>query len=658
MWIRICKVILALSVSLIASGAPADAAERKAILESQPYTVEKKAVLEKLPEIKSVLAASPAIYRGDCPGVITFNGSITSNKAGTVKYIFTRSDGATDTITKTLIFTNPGTKTVKDTWQLGGTSLPYVKGWEAIKILSPRSVTSNQATFELRCNPPLNSSLSAHGNTDWHIDTANEFLFGVDMKNNTTASNHAPNGWTKRHMHVGLGSTAKYYYDKTKTSSGDDTNATSGIDKTMLFFYAGHGWPESWDTLGNSASQNFMTLSNVEQGGMLRYYWQCSCEVFAHGPKTCSGASWEYACPQNFSGGADSENMRNVFQRWGPALRSDLRMACGMSTAAYCHEGNVNKVWDNYNNRGMSVADSFIDGFSGGGVVPLCITMGGPNISSTPLYDAKFTNQPNTSGSTHYHILYASGTGSAMKPLEMHVIPKTLPRFKLVAADIHPNLRKDVAPLKAFAGGKANVKIESLSGAVNLKAVQHALPTEPVIAERDYLERSKNLIQEIGWHDPNLGEPVVTRLMAASMPIGGKHGDIKQMQKGVLVTYKRQIEVEGKRINVLGAGGVVRIEMSNSGSVLNASRVWRKIERTRDVVQIKSFEEARDEALRKLRNPNAYKLDHWTWGYMEPSGNVKLDALMVVFEFAFVPKNHADMRNNPPRLVRISGEKN
>ena len=91
MWIRICTVLLALSVSLIASGPPADAAERKAVMESQPYTVEKKAVLEKLPEIKAVLAASPAIYRGDCPGVITFNGSITSNKAGTVKYIFTRS---------------------------------------------------------------------------------------------------------------------------------------------------------------------------------------------------------------------------------------------------------------------------------------------------------------------------------------------------------------------------------------------------------------------------------------------------------------------------------------------------------------------------------------------------------------------------------------
>ena len=658
MWIWICKIILVLSTIFIACGSLANGAEKKAVKDSKPFAVEQKAVVEKLTVIKAVLTASPAIYRGNCPGVITFNGSITLNKPGTVKYVFTRSDGATDTITKTLIFISPGTKNVNSTWQLGGTSLPYVKGWKAIKVLSPKSVTSDQASFELRCNPPLNTALSAHGNTDWHIDTANEFLFGKSMAGGNTAPNHAPDGWTKRHMHVGLSSTAKYYYDKTKTSSGDDTNTTSGIDKAMLFFYAGHGWPESWDTLGNSASQNLMALGNIQQGGMLRYYWQCSCEVFAHGPKTCPGGGGEYSCPQNFSGSADSVNMRNVFQRWGPALRSDLRMACGMSTLAYCHEGNVNKVWDNYNNGGMSVADSFIDGFSGWGVVPLCITIGGQNILTTPLYDVQFTNQPNTSGSTHYHILYASGTGSAMKPLEMHVIPKTLPRFNLVAAEIHPNLRRAVVPLKTFAGSKANVRIESLSGAVHLKATQYALPTEPVIAEREYLARSKNLIQEIGWHDPNLGEPVVTRLMAASMPIDGKQGAIKQMQKGVVVTYKRQIEVEGKRINVLGAGGIIRIEMSNSGSVLNASRVWRKIERTRDVVQVKSFEEARDEAFRKLSNPNAYKLDQWTWGYMEPAGNVKSDALKVVFDFAFVPKNHAEMRNNPPRLVRISGEKN
>jgi hypothetical protein len=648
MWIQICKVILALSAIFIACGQLADAAERKTVPESEPYAL----------GIKAVLMASPAIYRDNCPGIITFNGLITSNKAGTVKYIFTGSEGDIDKIIKTLIFTSPGTKNVTDTWQLGETSMPYYKGWKAIKVLSPMAVTSNQATFELRCNPPLNSALSEHGNTDWHIDTANEFLFGMSMNGHITVPNHAPDSWTKRHMHVGSNKTSKYYYDKTKIPSGDDANATSGIDKAMLFFYAGRGNPVLWNTLGDNASQNLMALSNIEQGGMLRYYWQCSCEVFAHGPRTCLGGGMEYACPQNFSGGADSVDMRNVFQRWGPALRADLRMACGMSTAAYCHESNVNKVWDNYNNRGLSVADSFIEGFSGGGVVPLCITLGGPDILSTPLYDERFTNQPNTSGSTHYHSLYAFGTGAAMKTTYIHSIPKTLPKFKSVAADIHPKLRKAVAPLAAFAGGMANVRIEPLSGAVYLKAVQHALPTERLISKEDYLVRAEDLIIELGWQDLNLGEPVVTRLIAQSMPVDGKPSDMKAIQKNVVITYKRLIEVEGKRIDVLGAGGVIRIEMSNSGSILNASRVWRRIERTRDVIQIKSFEEARDEALRILCKPDAYNLDQWTWGYTEPSGNMKIDELKTVFQFAFVPKNHADLLNIPPRLIEISGEKN
>jgi len=133
----------------------------------------------------------------------------------------------------------------------------------------------------------------------------------------------------------GLTNTSKYYYDKTLTAGGDDTNAGAGIDRAMLFFYAGHGGPLSWSTLGDSASQNFMNLGNIAQGGTLRYYWQCSCEVFAHGPKkTCTGSTMEYSCPQDFTGGADTENMRNVFLRWGPALSRDLRMACGMSTSA------------------------------------------------------------------------------------------------------------------------------------------------------------------------------------------------------------------------------------------------------------------------------------------------------------------------------------
>ena len=607
------------------------------------------------------LSAKPAVFQDNCPGVITFQGTITTDRPGTVEYVFARSDGATDTITKRLVFRRPGTQRVSTTWTLGGMALPYYKGWEAIKILAPNPATWNQAAFELKCNPALNSALSAHGNTDWHIDTANEFLFGKDMGGTTTAPNYAPNTWTKRHMHVGLANTAKFYSDKSKLAAGDDTNATSGIDRAMLFFYAGHGSPKSWSTLGDTGTQSNMLMANIAQGGMLRYYWQCSCDVFAHGPKTCPGGGMDYACPQNFAGGADSVNSRNVFERWGPALSRDLRMACGMSTLAYCHESNVNKVWDDYN-HGMSVATSFIDGFGDWGVVPICITTGGASIAATPLYDATFKNQPNTSGNSHYHIRFAAGTKTAVKPIDIHWIPTELVRYKVAAAEIHPRLR-GLAPtkplaLRGFAGGSATVRTEPVSGAVYLRAIQPASPTEVPIEEREYSLRAANLLRELGWQDAGVGEPVVTNIGTASMPIGGTAAEIKQGQDGALVTYKRQIEVQGKRIDVLGEGGIMKVHLSNNGSIVAATRVWRTLAPMRVPVKIKSFDEARNEAAGKLGNADAYQLDQWKFGYKEAAGNVKQDELKVVYQFAFVPKNRDDAMNTPPRIVEVSAEKN
>jgi hypothetical protein len=70
-------------------------------------------------------------------------------------------------------------------------------------------------------DPPLNSVVASHGNTDWHIDTAHEFLFGTDMNGNNTAANHCPDTWTnKRHVHVGLASTARYFYDRDLEPTG------------------------------------------------------------------------------------------------------------------------------------------------------------------------------------------------------------------------------------------------------------------------------------------------------------------------------------------------------------------------------------------------------------------------------------------------------
>ncbi len=609
----------------------------------------------------TVLTATSVLNQGDCPAVITFKGTITSNSAGTVSYIFTRNDGAIDTVTKTLVFRKPGTLPITTTWTLGNTTLPFYKGWQAIKILSPNPMTSAQANFELHCNPPINSAISAHGNTDWHVDTANEFLYGVDMAGNFTAPNHAPDSWTKRHMHVGQTSTSSYYYDRERTPAGADTNAASGIDRAMLFFYAGHGNPTVWSTLGDSASQGNMSLANIAGGGMLRYYWQCSCEVFAHGPKHCAGGGMEYSCPQSFTGSSDSEEMRDVFRRWGTVLTPDLRMACGMSTPAYCHESNVDRVWDNYNNHGMSVADSFINGFGDWGVVPLCMTMGGPNIAATPLYDTTFTNRPNTSGNTHYHIRYPSGSASITTPSDTIIIPKVLPRFRLAAADVSPDLRrisaKSVARLAAFAGGKATVRIEPESGSVFIRTVQAQLPTGAPISESQQLARARQLVTELGWHNSELGEPVVTRMMNASMPINGGAGDIRQSQDSVLVTYKRRIEVDGKPVDILGGGGVTKIRMANDGSILSISRVWRKLVLEGAPMKIKGFREALKEALARTGRSDAYRLNQWKFGYREPSAAEGNTELRPVFQFAFMPKNAGDQMDTPPRLVEIPAEK-
>ncbi len=618
------------------------------------------------------LELKTADVRAVCPATVTFNGSITVDKPGTVRYIFTRSDGAIDTITKVLRFRRPGTKPVSTTWTLGGPGLTYYKGWQAIKILSPQPMESAHADFELGCNPPLNSALSAHGNTDWHIDTANEFLFGTDMNGNLTAPNHAPDSWTKRHMHVGLTNTSMYYFDKTKTPAGSDTDSTNGIDTPMLFFYAGHGGPTGWSTLGNCApggdcgTQTNVALANVLQGGLLRYYWQCSCEVFAHGPNTmCSGSTMEYSCPQNFTGGADSPTMRNVFERWGPALRPDLRMACGASTSAYCHEGNVDKVWDDFNNHGLSVAMAFIDGLSGWGVVPLCITMGGQDITKTPLYDTTFTNEPNTSGSSYYHIMYLGGdTASQEIPAwKKVVIPKTLPVFRLAVAELPEPLRSLNLPRvkqahlrhAAFAGG-AKVRYQPLTGAIELSAAETPRPSMQVLEQRAYLERARNLLREMKWETPDLGEPTVTRMMTASAPVAGGAGQVQTNQSAVVVTYPRQVSVGENRIPVVGAGGVLKVTLHNDGSVLHASRVWRTVRATGPEVRLKTFEQARDAALRKLEKPEVYQLDRWKWGYKELAGNVSQEELGVVFEFAFVPKPGESAFQSPPRLIEVPGQ--
>jgi hypothetical protein len=513
-------------------------------------------------------------------------------------------------------------------------------------------------------DPALNSVKSAHGNTDWHIDTAEEFLTGKGMGGTTTAANHCPDTWSKDHMHVGLTNTNVYYYDEDIITSGEDRDASSGIDMPMLFFYAGHGSPTSFDTLGNSAVLTNMGLGNCKglSGGTLRYYWQCSCKVFAHGPKNCPGITHYYACPEDFDGSPDSDSMRNVYERWGPILDPDLRMACGSSTNAYCHETETNKIWDNYNNNGFDVADSFIDGLHRySWNTPLCITTGGLSVSSTPLFDSAFTNAPNPSGK-YFHIQYLSSFDSTVPQLIIVKVPELIPIYEFIIPPLPDPYRKYKFEEKGdwmFSARKLRergipvAKVSRKSGATYVFGERRFSEKIKPLEEKRYLQLAENIIKEQGWMEEEISKPYGTRMVIERIPQSAKE-DITKLTKNVVITLRRQITLDDQTINFVGEGGRISIQLNKDGSLLNASKVWRKIKGTKRTTKAKNYDQAYKEAIAKIKESDAYKLEDWEWGYEEAAGNVEQTELRAVYIFNFLPVDPDRFRDYPPRIIKIS----
>jgi hypothetical protein len=96
------------------------------------------------------LKADDARPAGPCPVTVNFSGYIKTAGPGTVKYTFTRSDGATAPVFM-LEFKEAGTQNVTTSWTLGdATALPEYSGWQAIKILSPNTLESSHETGSFR----------------------------------------------------------------------------------------------------------------------------------------------------------------------------------------------------------------------------------------------------------------------------------------------------------------------------------------------------------------------------------------------------------------------------------------------------------------------------------------------------------------------------
>lgn len=486
---------------------------------------------------------------------------------------------------------------------------------------------------------------------------------GADMAGNPSAANHCPDSWSRRHMHVGLTNTNHFYYDEDLTTPGDDTDTTSGIDRSMLFFYAGHGWPESFDTLGNAAEPAFMALGDCEgtEYGLLRYYWQCSCSVFAHGPHNCPDSSFHYSCPGDFDGSADSYAMRNVYERWGPVLEPELRMACGSSTPAWCHEQEVDSIWDNYNNNSFDVADSFIDGLQVRyDVVPLCITRGGFDVTSTPLYDLTFTNAPHDGGD-FYHIQYLSQFDTTAPTIFIPDIPEFLPLYVLDPLPLPVPLKEiDFMETKDFLVSKSEiqergprVRVSRMSGSVYIRGKRQVRHKERM-KEGQYIEQAMRIVDNQGWSEKEAMKPLGVRLLIQTKPVE-KSEPVQEVQKNAIVKIRRSVTLDDMKIPVLGRGGVMTIQMNNDGTLLNASKVWRKIAGRKTMAKVKTYNRAYREALEKLQKQEAYRLDRWVWGYKEEPGNIEQDEMRIVFRFEFMPVNEDMMRNHPPQRIEVPG---
>ncbi len=104
--------------------------------------------------IGAKLEAQPRTYKGPCPVVIKFTGSIETAGPSAVKYVFDRNDGGIDTADRHFTSVAPFHQPVETTWTLGAPGMHYA-GWEQIRIELPTASAgfkSNKAEFEITCD--------------------------------------------------------------------------------------------------------------------------------------------------------------------------------------------------------------------------------------------------------------------------------------------------------------------------------------------------------------------------------------------------------------------------------------------------------------------------------------------------------------------------
>jgi hypothetical protein len=462
-----------------------------------------------------------------------------------------------------------------------------------------------------------------------------------------------------------------------------------------LLFYLGHGTDTSFDSLeGTIELAHFYAGGASARDSSLRYFWQCSCNTFAHGPKCptlLSGVPLppddfvvqdDYGCPDSFGTSPPRAKDRNAFADWGPRLGDEVRMACGSSSLARCWRLDAEEIWDNYNTKRFDVADSFIAGLHPWYFLrPVCLARGGKDPVSSALYDSRFIWKRNRLPHNRLYLEYIHEFKASAEPpsqvrlrdLFWHALDelRSVPPASLFhhadrSREIHV-LSANRTLWSAEPGGPGAssetdtcIKYPATDDRVlqcHLRALDAPLPidlTRPPgpADEQRYIAAATKFVQDWRWcylpdetpplgsDAPRCGPPRAFGLRIDAVPFirpGGAvpANPVARYQKCVVVVFARNA-ARTAELPVLNGEGTITIQLDNHARVVNAVRHWLRNPSPSPPEDLRKYEEAWNLAVAELPSDAYARTAHFDTG-----GLSRLDRggpLVPVLWFYFIPR--------------------
>lgn len=236
------------------------------------------------------------------------------------------------------------------------------------------------------CDPKTPCVAAAYGDYDDFSCAVRAFLDAVPAAYSTR--------WVQQFHQSRDSNVPPYFYPS--ASGGSDMTSPDGVNSgPVLFMDIAHGCRTKFDAQGPKCLAHSLSLAH--DPSTLRYFWQCSCNVFQHGSAPPADRSAGSLHPESFQGSwedDDSPDQPNAWARWRPSLmNSGLRMACGGSTPVSCSCEHLQSIWF-YKALGFDVGTSFLLGLVENNVEPVCLTRSGSDPSKSPLNDQEFSTDP------------------------------------------------------------------------------------------------------------------------------------------------------------------------------------------------------------------------------------------------------------------------